>query len=444
MADDDGKIVKQEEDYTEEVDKLLPQATSLSEEGKLIEAVDLLLPLEKKSRIAADMKSTSRILVHVVEMCFANSDWDKMAEYIVVFMKRRGQLKKAISSMVSKAVECLESAPDKETKLKMIDTLRVVTAGKIHVEVERARLTLTLAHMKEADGEIVEAAEVLQELQVETYGSMDKREKVEFILEQMRLCLLKKDWIRAGIISKKISVRFFEDESSHDLKLKYYNQMLSLAQNDERYLDMSRYYRAIFDTPRIQEDQKEWTRALQNAVVFLVLAPYDSEQADLLPRYLEESKMEELPEAKAVVEAFLSKEIVPWQVFKAQHSQVFEATGIFTNDDKGSLLWKALENRIVEHNIRILAQYYDRITTRRMAELLTLDENDAEKHLARLVSNGTVQAKIDRPAKVIVFKAKSKPVDILNSWATDLSSLMSHVDKATHLMDKEIMVHKAS
>ena len=57
-----------------------------------------------------------------------------------------------------------------------------------------------------------EAANILQELQVETYGSMEKREKVEYILEQMRLCLAKKDYIRTQIISKKISVKFFESE----------------------------------------------------------------------------------------------------------------------------------------------------------------------------------------------------------------------------------------
>ena len=43
--------------------------------------------------------------------------------------------------------------------------------------------------------------------QVETYGSMERKEKVEFILEQMRLCLATKDYIRAQIISKKISIR---------------------------------------------------------------------------------------------------------------------------------------------------------------------------------------------------------------------------------------------
>lgn len=61
---------------------------------------------------------------------------------------------------------------------------------------------------------------------------MDRREKVEFILEQMRLGLAKKDYIRTQIISKKISTRFFETEEHHDLKLRFYDLMLSLAQHD--------------------------------------------------------------------------------------------------------------------------------------------------------------------------------------------------------------------
>lgn len=48
---------------------------------------------------------------------------------------------------------------------------------------------------------------------------MDKREKVDFILEQMRLCLAKHDYVRTQIISKKINTKFFQDkeaEASHD------------------------------------------------------------------------------------------------------------------------------------------------------------------------------------------------------------------------------------
>jgi 26S proteasome regulatory subunit N5 len=44
---------------------------------------------------------------------------------------------------------------------------------------------------------------------------MDRREKLEFLLEQMRLCLAKQDYIRTQIISKKINTKSFEDEASH-------------------------------------------------------------------------------------------------------------------------------------------------------------------------------------------------------------------------------------
>lgn len=43
---------------------------------------------------------------------------------------------------------------------------------------------------------------------------MDKREKVDFILEQMRLCLAKSDYIRTQIISKKINIKFFQDKEN--------------------------------------------------------------------------------------------------------------------------------------------------------------------------------------------------------------------------------------
>ena len=42
---------------------------------------------------------------------------------------------------------------------------------------------------------------------------MEKEEKVQFILEQMRLGLARKDYIRTQIISKKISIKFFASES---------------------------------------------------------------------------------------------------------------------------------------------------------------------------------------------------------------------------------------
>lgn len=84
--------------------------------------------------------------------------------------------KKAVTKMVQEACTYVDQITEMEPKLKLIDTLRTITAGKIYVEIERARLTRKIAAIKENQGNIDEAATILQELQVETYGSMEKRE----------------------------------------------------------------------------------------------------------------------------------------------------------------------------------------------------------------------------------------------------------------------------
>jgi 26S proteasome regulatory subunit N5 len=102
--------------------------------------------------------------------------------------------------MINEVTSYIHNITDMKIKLELIAVLLQVTDGKIFVECERARLTRMLAKIKEDEGKIVEACDLLQELQVETFGSMERREKTDFILEQMRLCLAKKDYSRGFLI----------------------------------------------------------------------------------------------------------------------------------------------------------------------------------------------------------------------------------------------------
>lgn len=40
-----------------------------------------------------------------------------------------------------------------------------------------------------------------------------------------------------------------------DLKLKFYQLMIEVARHDGSYLDICKYYRAMFDTPTVLEDK---------------------------------------------------------------------------------------------------------------------------------------------------------------------------------------------
>lgn len=303
-----GKVIKMEVDYSETVAKKIPEATELAKKN-INEALDMLISLEKQTRTGADMHSTAKVLVCIVQICYEAKKWTLLNENIVMLTKKRSQLKQAVAKMVQECCRWIAEGllPSKDVELELIATLRTVTEGKIYVEVERARLTHRLAMMKEKDGDVAEAAKIMQELQVETYGSMERKEKVELILEQMRLCLATKDYIRAQIISKKISVRFFENSDHQQLKLKYYRYMIEMDEHERNYLNICRHYRAVYDTPSIQENEMEKLQTLKNVALFIVLSPFDNEQSDLIHHILKEKTLKEIPKYKSLLEQFINQ-----------------------------------------------------------------------------------------------------------------------------------------
>ncbi len=104
--------------------------------------------------------------------------------------------------------------------------------------------------------------------------------------------------------------------------------------------------------------------------------------------------------------------------------------------------WADLRNRVVEHNIRIMAKYYTSLSLSRMSELLAQDPSETEDALSAMVVSGVVEAKTDRLAGMVSFKRHIKPNDVLNEWAHNISELMDRVQEATHLINKEEMVHR--
>nr|CUU98493.1 hypothetical transcript [Hymenolepis microstoma] len=250
-------LEKMEHDFSSTVDEQLPIFQSLATAGKIDEALDKCYSLEKQTRLASDAISTGRLLVCIVDILGELKQWQKLNEHLIIMSKKRNQLKQAVAKMVQAAMKFVNEITDEEIKLSLITTLRAVTEGKIYVEVERARLTRILAQIKESKGLIEEAADVLQEVKVETFGSMEKREKVEFILEQMRLCLAKKDYIRTQILSRKISSQFFKEEGTEDLKLKYYRQMIEVDIQQDAYLAISKHFWEIYSTKIVQDDPYE-------------------------------------------------------------------------------------------------------------------------------------------------------------------------------------------
>lgn len=438
-----AKDPKATEDFSKDVEEMMSRADNLKTAGRIEEAVEELLSLEKKCRQSSDGISTSKLLCKICQLYFDAKEWSKLREYIVLLSKKRGQLKRATTDMVHLAMTWLDGL-DKEKKLELISTLNEVTEGKIFVEVEKARLTAMLATMKEAEGNSEEAANLLQEVQVESFGAMERREKTEYILNQMRLVLLKKDYIRTQIISKKLNPKLLETEDFQDLKIRYYQYMVKYWLHEQKYLDASKAYQSIFNTPDVQADEGKWKPALAAHALFLILAPYDNEQEDMLHKLdtLEAKKLDKVPLIQQLIKIFLRKEIAAWPL--ANEAEV-KGNEVFQDvpHEGGSNRWDMLKKRVVQHNIKVISEYYEMIHTARLCELLGLSNKETESELSELVCSKFVFAKIDRPAGTIKFGRKQTYTDRLNDWSGSISKMLDLVENSCHMIQKEQMVHAA-
>lgn len=302
--------------------------------------------------------------------------------------------------------------------------------------------------MKEEDNDTTGAAAIMLELQVETYGSMARLEKAALILEQMRLCLAKQDFVRTQIIAKKINIKFFEDvnnEESQTQKLKYYDLMMELARHEGWYLELCRHNRAVLGTPSVKDDVVKRHTVLSRAVLYLVLAPHEPEQADLTHRLLADKLIDEIPTYKELLRLFVNPELIKWSGLCEIYESELRSTEVFIDTtEEGRKRWTELRNRVVEHNIRIMAKYYTKITLTRMAELLDLAVEETEASLCKLVETGVISARTDRLAGVVRFTGTQEPAAFLDAWAASLSKLMGLVNHTTHLIHQEEMLAVAN
>ncbi|KAK5096837.1 proteasome regulatory particle subunit [Lithohypha guttulata] len=470
-------FTKPEKDFSKEADKIIPEAESLAKKN-LQQGVDKLTALEKQSRQSSDLATTSRVLTTIVTICKNAGDWSFLNEQVILLSKKHGQLKQAITKMVQVVMSFLDDVPNTETKLSIIETLRTVTEGRIFVEVERARVTRALSDIKKSQGDINAARDVLCELQVETFGSMTRREKTEFILEQVSLCIESDDWTQAGILSRKISTRYFarkpkktpeqlekekkereeaekkrgpdeappepEDDVT-DLKLRYYEQQITLAKHDDKYLDACKHYRQVLDTESVENNPEQLQAVLQRVIYFILLAPYDNEQSDLLHKINLDARNSDVPKDQALLKQFTISELMRWPMVEERFGKHLCSTDVFsktpdTKDPKANTRYQALRQRVIEHNVRVVAKYYTRITFGRLCELLDLSEEETEKYISDLVTKKTVYARIDRPARVVSFEVKRGPDEVLDEWSSSMRGLLQLLERVGHLMQREEMM----
>lgn len=283
---DSGRI-EERVDLTDETNSLI-QETSQMANANLSDVLNLLYALEKKCRVGNDTSSLVKICEHSLNITKKlGASLDDTLECLNTLCTRRSQKSKAITALVYVALPWIEECSNVDEKLRLVVALRNITDGKIFLEAERARLTLQLSKMKEEAGDVGAAADILQEVHVETYGALSKREKIEFLLEQMRVTLLKEDFVRAAIVSNKINRKALSEDGMEEHRVRFFTLMTEYHRHEKDAYNLAVDYHAIYKTNSDLE-------ALKAAVVFLALSPFEMEQQDMLHRIKKDDNIERL------------------------------------------------------------------------------------------------------------------------------------------------------
>lgn len=441
--------LKAEKDFSVTLDEQFPIIEKIKDYK---EAIDKYLVLEKQTRQASDLASSKRVLAKIVDTLLDKNDWDYLSDLIISLSKKHGQLKTSIQYFLQRIIDRLDTlSNDKkqelETKVKVIEAIRTVTDKKIFVEVERAIVSKKLSEIYlEKYDDLDKAIEILCDLQVETYSMMSFDTKIEYILEQIRLNLQKRDYNQAKILSRKILIKTLRDFDKADLyKSIYLKYLLEISTFENDYLSTVKNLLQLIEIPLIKENKEEYRSHLVSTIYHIILTPYDNHQVDLINRVKRNPVFEKNVDPKIfkLLEIFTTNELIHWSNIESLYrDEYFNKSPIF-KDNKVN--YENLQHRCVEHNLRIVNKYYLLIKLERLAYLLQVNEEKLEAYVSDLVNKGVIFAKIDRPRGIIRFEQpnnKSENInDLLNTWCYDIDTLLEEIDSIGHLINKEEMMH---
>jgi 26S proteasome regulatory subunit N5 len=430
-------------EYSAELKAIIPESQQIASSEGLDAAVQVLLAFEKKVRLANDFTNLKEVCVHLVRLCREKNDWAQLNSVLSVINKRRSQSKMAIEGIVLEAYEYLEQCPSVDIKTALATTLKEVCEGKIYVEAQSARLHLILALNLESQNNISGACDMIQDVHVETYGSISKLEKAEYILQQMRLNLLRKDYIRTMIQSRKMNRKTIESEGFENVKISFYSMMIEYYIKEKNAWEICQCYYKIYDTNITKNDQGKLKESLESCVIFLILSKYDNHTSDMMHRLKLLNDTEENNLCINTLTLFTTHEIIPYP-FNGQ--ELLENHGCFIKSfiDQETIteFKKSFHIRVIQHNIRTVSKYYKKMDLFKLGNMLGLDADNLEKHLSDMAGSGDVYLKIDRPNNIVSFIEPAVPETVLSDWSSDMDKLLGLMENTCHLINREEMVNR--
>ncbi|KAL8808004.1 MAG: hypothetical protein Q9223_001426 [Gallowayella weberi] len=304
----------------------------------------------------------------------------------------------AARPLLGAAVESIKTLQDPDAKIEAGTTaLRSLEPriSVVSVEEQDAQLREMLADTYQAQEEYIEAAKVLQGIQLESsQRRVSDDQKVDTWMRICRLYLEEDDTTSAeSYLNRAKNLR--HQISKPEIVLAFQLSEARILDARRRFLDASQAYHSFSFSAVLDEDER--IRALSSAIICAVLAPAGPQRSRALAKLYKDERAEQLGEFGMLEKMFLDRLLSPDEV--ARFSEKLQPHQLAKTADGSTVLAKA----VIEHNLLSVSRLYDNIGIDGLAALLGLAAEEAEGYAARMLEQGRIAGSIDQIDRVIVF-----------------------------------------
>lgn len=393
-----------------------------------------------------------------------------MRQLLLSLHKKRAQSREATISIIKYALNEIYPTLNEDEQIKLLKTVVEITVGKIFVEYEFSVAIRHLTEIQLKRGDVDEAARLIQDIQIETFGSLERAYKVEYILFQMKILLRKGDYIRVQIVSNKINRKHLNDQGLEKLKFEFYELMIKYYLNENKFIDVAKSYKTLYDfikeieiklssmngsdTSKVNEKSLKNCQDListtlkhilfVNYVTFLSICPPELETKNMFNELnlFYKKDLEENQDMLNIVKRRLADDIV---YVDDNFLNSFIKYPIFVKDEVNNpnpeKHFKLFRKFWIQHDLVIFEKYFSQVKLDRIASMVGTNKAEVETELADMVINNYIYAKINRIGATVNFRKRQDGSDKLNDLNYDLTRMLEKLETTCHLIHKENLKH---
>ena len=420
-----------------------------------------LIDEEKVTRLENEYEKNRNLCKKILEIIYGRNDFQNFLKLFEYLTQRRNQSRESIISMVKHCInEIFPNLKNQKDARDLLNTIIRVTEGKIFVEYEYSQAIRKMTEIHLMSNEINDAAKLIQDVQIEAFGSLEADYKIDYILFQMQVLIEKGDYIRTLIVSNKIKRNHLDDEGIELLKIRFFRLMILYYIHEKKYIEVSKCYKILYDFVKSVNDKlvevekksleikpkiidnylqikkdNDLQKLFENYVLFLSICPPELETKNMLNELLIKYK-KELDKNKSIlyiVEKRLSDEIIKID------NKLFNRYKDFDIFKENQDLINLFRKYWIQHDLSLFEKFFAKIHIQRITEMTLVPIDEIESEIADMVVNNYIYARINRIEKIVNFKKKTDYHDVLDNFNYDVDGMLKKIEETCHLINKEYL-----